>query len=148
MTRASATTQPLPCGPAEDTRPIALMIVDDSSVELPNVKPLVFAEEQGSYLVGVAAGHRSGQRVVPAAQHPEHLPQLDVHQERVEEVGAVEERVVLQPTELAAVHWCTAEEAQARVAPYVHRLLLSLRDARLAGASTVFLEDGVVRPPS
>lgn len=58
------------------------------------------------------------------------------------------ERVVLQPTELAAVHWCTAEEAQARVAPYVHRLLLSLRDAREAGAATVFLEDGVVRPPS
>ncbi len=30
-------------------------IVDDSSVELPNVKPLVFAEEQGSFLVGAAA---------------------------------------------------------------------------------------------
>lgn len=30
-------------------------IVDDSSVELPNVTPLVFAEEQGSFLVGVAA---------------------------------------------------------------------------------------------
>lgn len=30
-------------------------IVDDNSVELPNVTPLVFAEEQGSFLVGVAA---------------------------------------------------------------------------------------------
>lgn len=30
-------------------------IVDDSSIELPNVTPLVFAEEQGSFLVGVAA---------------------------------------------------------------------------------------------
>jgi basic membrane protein A len=30
-------------------------IVDDSSVDLPNVTPLVFAEEQGSFLVGVAA---------------------------------------------------------------------------------------------
>jgi basic membrane protein A len=30
-------------------------IVDDSSVTLPNVTPLVFAEEQGSFLVGAAA---------------------------------------------------------------------------------------------
>ncbi|MGQ0573678.1 MAG: BMP family lipoprotein [Pseudonocardia sp.] len=30
-------------------------IVDDSTVELPNVTPLVFAEEQGSFLVGAAA---------------------------------------------------------------------------------------------
>jgi basic membrane protein A and related proteins len=30
-------------------------IVDDSSVDLPNVTPLVFAEEQGSFLVGAAA---------------------------------------------------------------------------------------------
>ena len=30
-------------------------IVDDSSIELPNVTPLVFAEEQGSFLVGAAA---------------------------------------------------------------------------------------------
>ena len=30
-------------------------IVDDSSVKLPNVTPLVFAEEQGSFLVGAAA---------------------------------------------------------------------------------------------
>jgi basic membrane protein A and related proteins len=30
-------------------------IVDDNSVELPNVTPLVFAEEQGSFLVGAAA---------------------------------------------------------------------------------------------
>ena len=30
-------------------------IVDDNTVELPNVTPLVFAEEQGSFLVGAAA---------------------------------------------------------------------------------------------
>jgi basic membrane protein A len=30
-------------------------IVDDASVELPNVTPLVFAEEEGSFLVGAAA---------------------------------------------------------------------------------------------
>jgi basic membrane protein A and related proteins len=30
-------------------------IVDDATVELPNVTPLVFAEEQGSFLVGAAA---------------------------------------------------------------------------------------------
>lgn len=58
------------------------------------------------------------------------------------------ERAVLQPTEVAAVHWCTVEEAEGRVAPYVHRLLRSLRHAREAGAATVFLEDGVVRHPS
>ena len=30
-------------------------IVDDNTVNLPNVTPLVFAEEQGSFLVGAAA---------------------------------------------------------------------------------------------
>jgi basic membrane protein A len=30
-------------------------IIDDSSIDLPNVTPLVFAEEQGSFLVGAAA---------------------------------------------------------------------------------------------
>ncbi|WP_028662906.1 BMP family lipoprotein [Saccharomonospora halophila] len=34
-------------------------IVDDNSVEAPNVTPLVFAEEQGSFLVGVAAAYKS-----------------------------------------------------------------------------------------
>ncbi|SFQ22985.1 basic membrane protein A [Amycolatopsis arida] len=34
-------------------------IVDDASVEAPNVTPLVFAEEQGSFLVGVAAVYES-----------------------------------------------------------------------------------------
>lgn len=57
-------------------------------------------------------------------------------------------RVVLQPSELAGVHWCTVEEAQAHVAPYVHRLLVSLEDARRTGAGPVFLEDGVVRGPA
>jgi len=34
-------------------------IVDDDTVALPNVTPLVFAEEQGSFLVGVAAAYKS-----------------------------------------------------------------------------------------
>lgn len=34
-------------------------IVDDNTVELPNVTPLVFAEEQGSFLVGAAAALRT-----------------------------------------------------------------------------------------
>lgn len=34
---------------------VKFAIVDDSTVELPNVTPLVFAEEQGSFLVGAAA---------------------------------------------------------------------------------------------
>ena len=35
------------------------LIIDDSSVTLPNVRSLVFAEEQGSYLVGAAAALKS-----------------------------------------------------------------------------------------
>lgn len=34
-------------------------IVDDNSIALPNVQPLVFAEEQGSFLVGAAAALKS-----------------------------------------------------------------------------------------
>lgn len=34
-------------------------IVDDDTITLPNVTPLVFAEEQGSFLVGVAAAYKS-----------------------------------------------------------------------------------------
>lgn len=34
-------------------------IVDDNSVEAPNVTPLVFAEEEGSFLAGVAAVYKS-----------------------------------------------------------------------------------------
>jgi basic membrane protein A len=34
-------------------------IVDDDSITLPNVTPLVFAEEQGSFLAGVAAVYKS-----------------------------------------------------------------------------------------
>jgi basic membrane protein A and related proteins len=34
---------------------VKFAIVDDSTVQLPNVTPLVFAEEQGSFLVGAAA---------------------------------------------------------------------------------------------
>jgi basic membrane protein A len=34
---------------------VQFAIVDDATVELPNVTPLVFAEEQGSFLVGAAA---------------------------------------------------------------------------------------------
>lgn len=55
------------------------------------------------------------------------------------------ERAVLQRSELAAVHWRTVEEAEGHVAPYVHRLLISLREAYRTGADTVFLEDGSPR---
>ncbi|WP_197320780.1 BMP family protein [Saccharomonospora sp. NB11] len=34
-------------------------IIDDDSVDLPNVTPLVFAEEEGSFLAGVAAVYKS-----------------------------------------------------------------------------------------
>ncbi|MFD2421564.1 BMP family lipoprotein [Amycolatopsis pigmentata] len=34
-------------------------IIDDDSISLPNVTPLVFSEEQGSFLVGVAAVYKS-----------------------------------------------------------------------------------------
>lgn len=55
------------------------------------------------------------------------------------------ERAVLQPSELRGVHWCTVEEAEGQVAPYVHRLLVSLQNARQQGLGTVFLEDGLPR---
>ncbi|MFX0537606.1 NUDIX domain-containing protein [Ornithinimicrobium sp. Y1847] len=57
------------------------------------------------------------------------------------------ERATLQPTELAATHWCTVQEARGRVAPYVHRLLESLGDTLRdgAGGRTLFLEDGEPR---
>ncbi|MGH3589403.1 MAG: BMP family lipoprotein, partial [Pseudonocardia sp.] len=38
---------------------VQFAIVDDATVELPNVTPLVFAEEQGSFLVGAAAALKS-----------------------------------------------------------------------------------------
>ncbi len=51
---------------AESLEPIAadfpdttFLIVDDSSVKAPNVKSLLFAEEQGSFLVGAAAALKS-----------------------------------------------------------------------------------------
>ena len=51
---------------AESLEPIAtdfpdttFLIVDDSSVKAPNVKALLFAEEQGSFLVGAAAALKS-----------------------------------------------------------------------------------------
>ncbi|MHA6785228.1 BMP family lipoprotein [Pseudonocardia saturnea] len=40
---------------AAEAPDVQFAIVDDASVELPNVTPLVFAEEQGSFLVGAAA---------------------------------------------------------------------------------------------
>ncbi|WP_238329499.1 NUDIX hydrolase [Ornithinimicrobium humiphilum] len=55
------------------------------------------------------------------------------------------DRVVLQPSELRAVHWCTPEEAEDHVAPYVHRMLVSVLGAAREGAGTVFLEDGLPR---
>jgi basic membrane protein A len=40
---------------ATDYPNISFAIIDDASVQMPNVSSLIFAEEQGSYLVGVAA---------------------------------------------------------------------------------------------
>jgi basic membrane protein A len=40
---------------ATENPDVQFAIVDDATVELPNVTPLVFAEEQGSFLVGAAA---------------------------------------------------------------------------------------------
>jgi basic membrane protein A len=40
---------------AAESPQVQFAIVDDNTVELPNVTPLVFAEEQGSFLVGAAA---------------------------------------------------------------------------------------------
>jgi basic membrane protein A and related proteins len=40
---------------ASENPNVQFAIVDDATVELPNVTPLVFAEEQGSFLVGAAA---------------------------------------------------------------------------------------------
>lgn len=56
------------------------------------------------------------------------------------------EHAVLQRSELAGLRWCTVEEAEGRVAPYVHRLLASLRGIheRTPG-HVVFLEDGLPR---
>ena len=44
---------------AADFADTTFFIIDDSSVQAPNVKSLVFAEEQGSFLVGAAAGLKS-----------------------------------------------------------------------------------------
>ena len=44
---------------ATDFPATTFFIIDDSSVEAPNVKSLVFAEEQGSFLVGAAAALKS-----------------------------------------------------------------------------------------
>ena len=44
---------------ATDFPDTTFFIIDDSSVEAPNVKSLVFAEEQGSFLVGAAAALKS-----------------------------------------------------------------------------------------
>jgi basic membrane protein A len=44
---------------AKDFPDTTFFIVDDASVELPNVKALLFAEEQGSFLVGAAAALKS-----------------------------------------------------------------------------------------
>jgi basic membrane protein A len=44
---------------ANDCKDTKFAIIDDQSVSLPNVAGLVFAEEQGSFLVGVAAALKS-----------------------------------------------------------------------------------------
>jgi basic membrane protein A len=53
---AYAEDLPAVAGDFPDT---TFFIIDDSSVEAPNVKGLVFAEEQGSFLVGAAAALKS-----------------------------------------------------------------------------------------
>jgi basic membrane protein A len=55
---ADAKTGPL-AKAAKDCPDTKFAIIDDSSVEAPNVAGLVFAEEQGSFLVGVAAALKS-----------------------------------------------------------------------------------------
>ena len=44
---------------ATENPTVRFAIVDDDTVELPNVTPLVFAEEQGSFLVGAAAAMKT-----------------------------------------------------------------------------------------
>ncbi|HVL82887.1 MAG TPA: BMP family ABC transporter substrate-binding protein [Pseudonocardia sp.] len=44
---------------ASENPDVRFAIVDDATVDLPNVTPLVFAEEQGSFLVGAAAALKS-----------------------------------------------------------------------------------------
>jgi basic membrane protein A len=44
---------------AAENPQVKFAIVDDNTVNLPNVTPLVFAEEQGSFLVGAAAALKS-----------------------------------------------------------------------------------------
>lgn len=54
-------------------------------------------------------------------------------------------RATLQPSEVAAIHWASLDEAASRVAPYVARLLASL--AAAPGDRCLFLEDGGARAP-
>lgn len=50
---------------------------------------------------------------------------------------------VLQPTEVAALHWCGPEQIEANAAPYVARHLAKTLDAAAARpAATLYLEDG------
>lgn len=54
----------------------------------------------------------------------------------------------LQPSEVAAVHWCTQEDLPQRVAPYVARHLQQLLDAPDTAGAALYLEDGAPPLPS
>jgi RimJ/RimL family protein N-acetyltransferase/8-oxo-dGTP pyrophosphatase MutT (NUDIX family) len=68
----------------------------------------------------------------------------------LELVGVTSERLVesvtLERREIHALHWCTLDEAEAHVAPYVMRFLRSLEAADAGpgarGSGTLYLEDG------
>ncbi len=60
---ADPTTGPL-ARAAKDCPQTHFAIVDDESVSEPNVANLVFADEQGSYLVGVAAASKSASGII------------------------------------------------------------------------------------
>ncbi len=53
-------TEDAPGGIAAEFPDTRFAIIDDSSIDAPNVTSLVFAEEQGSFLVGAAAALKSG----------------------------------------------------------------------------------------
>lgn len=52
------------------------------------------------------------------------------------------ERATLQPTEIAALHWCTPDEVAQHAAPYVARHLAQVWDGQAVRRGTVVLSDG------
>ncbi|WP_462418564.1 NUDIX domain-containing protein [Kytococcus sp. Marseille-QA3725] len=55
------------------------------------------------------------------------------------------ERARLQPSEIAALHWCTPEQVAQHAAPYVARHLSNVWDGEQVRRDTVYLRDG--EPP-